>query len=93
MSLSEIKARADQSITEIVDNPREYYRVQQILRDRAFLLAEVERMRTELANVVLRGTEISDDAIRLGFMDGAGWTKFDAMITSVRSALAQESGR
>lgn len=40
-----IRARCSQNVTEIVDNPREYYRLQQILRDRESLLAEVDRLR------------------------------------------------
>lgn len=39
-----IRARASKNIAEIVDNPREYYRVQQILRDRSDLLREVDRL-------------------------------------------------
>jgi hypothetical protein len=39
-----IRARMSQPITDIVDNPREYYRVQQILRDRTDLLAYYDRL-------------------------------------------------
>lgn len=44
MDLEAIRARCSQNIAEIVDNPREFFRVQQILRDRADLLAEVDRL-------------------------------------------------
>lgn len=47
LDLEAIRARCSQHITEIVDNPREYYRVQQILRDRMTLLAEVDRLQHE----------------------------------------------
>jgi len=46
MDLETIRARCSQPITEIVASPRDYFRVQQILRDRADLLAEVERLLT-----------------------------------------------
>ena len=51
IDLPAIRARCSQSITEIVDNPREYYRVQQILRDRSDLLAEADRLRAALEAV------------------------------------------
>jgi hypothetical protein len=45
MDLESIRARCSQNITEIVASPGEYHRVQQILRDRVDLLAEVDRLR------------------------------------------------
>jgi hypothetical protein len=45
-SIEDIRARAAQPVTEIVANPREYYRVQQLLRDRADLLAYYDELRT-----------------------------------------------
>lgn len=48
-NLEAIRARCAKSVSEIVDNPREYFKVQQILRDRAELLAEVDRLQAESA--------------------------------------------
>ena len=45
MDLEAIRARCSQPVTEIVASPRDYFRVQQILRDRADLLAEVDKLR------------------------------------------------
>lgn len=44
-NVAAIRARCAQNITEVVANPAEFYRVQQILRDRVDLLAEVDRLR------------------------------------------------
>lgn len=49
-AIEDIRARCSESITEIVSNPREYYRVQTILRDRAVLLAEVDRLTAQNAS-------------------------------------------
>lgn len=49
-----IRARCAENITEIVSHPAEYYRVQQILRDRADLLAEVDRLESQRL-ALLRG--------------------------------------
>lgn len=43
VNLEEIRARCSESVTEIVDSPREYFRAQQILRDRRDLLDATER--------------------------------------------------
>lgn len=43
-SIEDIRARVAQPVTEIVDNPREYYRVQQILRDRSDLLVHLDQL-------------------------------------------------
>lgn len=53
--LEAIRTRCSQNITEIVANPREYFRVQQILRDRLALLAEVDRLRALQRSEVLSG--------------------------------------
>ena len=42
-----IRARCAQSVTEIVASPSEYFRVQQILRDRRDLLALVDELRAK----------------------------------------------
>lgn len=42
--LEDIRARCSQPIQEIVSSPREYYRVQQIMRDRRDLLEMVEKL-------------------------------------------------
>lgn len=47
-SIDEIRARSSRPVTEIVANPREYYRVQQLLRDRVDLLAHCDRLQAEL---------------------------------------------
>ena len=39
-----IRARVSNSVTEIAANPREYFRIQQILRDRSDLLREVDHL-------------------------------------------------
>jgi hypothetical protein len=44
MDLKSIRARCSESVTDMVSSPSEYYRSQQILRDRADLLAEVDRL-------------------------------------------------
>lgn len=64
IDVDEIRRRCSQGITEIVSSPQEYYRVQQILRDREALLAEVDR----LAQVV---ADKESDCARLhnAFMD------------------------
>jgi UDP-N-acetylmuramate-alanine ligase len=49
LDLEAIRQRVTTNIVEIVANPREYYRIQQVLRDRADLLAECDRLRSELA--------------------------------------------
>lgn len=43
-SIEEIRARTSQPVTEIVANPREYFRVQQLLRDRLDLLAHYDEL-------------------------------------------------
>ena len=48
MSIDEIRARTSATITEIVSNPREYYRAQQILRDRSDLLVAYDALAAEL---------------------------------------------
>ena len=44
IDIEAIRARASSSVTEIVASPREYARVQQILRDRADLLAAYDAL-------------------------------------------------
>lgn len=49
--LEAIRARCAQSITEIVASPSEYFRVQQILRDREDLLALVDEAENSAGNL------------------------------------------
>lgn len=59
-TLDEIRARCALPVTEVVANPREYFRVQTILRDRAELLRLLDEcpMRAELE--WLRGWRTKD---------------------------------
>jgi len=50
--LEAIRARCAQSVTEIVASPSEYFRVQQILRDRQDLLALVDETQNSASDLV-----------------------------------------
>lgn len=48
INVYDIRARVSGSVTEMVGNPREYHRVQQILRDRSDLLVAYDELTAEL---------------------------------------------
>lgn len=62
MDLEAIRARCSQPVTEIVASPRDYFRVQQLLRDRADLLAEVDKLRGMIRDMSEQAPEHLQDA-------------------------------
>lgn len=48
-TVAEIRARTAQNVTDIVSSPREYFRVQQVLRDREDLLHAYDMLAEQYA--------------------------------------------
>lgn len=63
--LEAIRARCAQSITEIVASPSEYFRVQQILRDREDLLALVDEAENSASNLAEKYVALAVECDRI----------------------------
>jgi len=86
VDIEAIRARTSQPITEIVANPREYYRMQQILRDRVGLLRvtdDLVRALTDAVNALSQlATSLQPDSPAQKLADEAGF-KGSAMLASI----------
>lgn len=89
-TLDEIRARCALPVTELVNNPREYLRVQTILRDRAELLRLLDECMAERANLRAEVSQLTFSRDLLAGCNKVMHAELVGMRAAINQIIAQD---